>query len=113
MSLDRETDRPEDYIDRNALHESHSRAHSARVTIRNRRGLHARAAAKFVKTASRFDVRVEVCRNGNAVSGFSIMGLMMLAASPGTEIDLRVEGADAFGALNALVDLIDRRFDED
>lgn len=85
----------------------------ARVTIRNRRGLHARAAAKFVKTAARFEARIEVARNGTSVSGFSIMGLMMLAACPGTELDLRAAGTDAEAALEALVALIERRFDED
>lgn len=100
-------------IDRAQAGPVSERAHTARVTIRNRRGLHARAAAKFVKTAARFDVRIEVRRSGTAVSGFSIMGLMMLAASPGTEIELSVEGVDAEAALAALVALVERRFDED
>ena len=84
-----------------------------RVTIRNRRGLHARAAAKFVKTAEAFDADVRVCKDDTEVVGTSIMGLMMLAAGPGTEIDLRATGPDAEAALDALAQLIDRKFDED
>jgi len=87
--------------------------HAATCTIRNRRGLHARAAAKFVKTAGEFDAEVEVERGENIVSGQSIMGLMMLAAAMGTSIDIRARGAQAAEALAALVDLVDRKFDED
>ena len=81
--------------------------------IGNRRGLHARAAAKFVKTASRFDADVAVCCNGTRVSGLSILGLMMLAAGPGTEIEIETAGSDAATALAALVQLVDGGFDED
>ena len=84
-----------------------------RVTIRNQRGLHARAAAKFVKTAEAYDAEIRVVKDGTEVLGTSIMGLMMLAAGPGTEIDLRATGADAETALDALAQLIDRKFDED
>jgi len=84
-----------------------------RVTIRNQRGLHARAAAKFVKTAEAFEAEIRVVKDGTEVLGTSIMGLMMLAAGPGTEIDLRATGADAETALDALAQLIDRKFDED
>jgi phosphocarrier protein len=84
-----------------------------RVTIRNQRGLHARAAAKFVKTAETFDAEIRVVKDETEVLGTSIMGLMMLAAGPGTEIDLRATGADAEAALDALAQLIDRKFDED
>jgi phosphocarrier protein HPr len=82
------------------------------LTIVNKRGLHARAAAKFVKTAGEFAANVEVTRNGTTVPGTSIMGLMMLAASPGSEIALAAEGDDAQAALDALADLVARGFDE-
>ena len=92
-----------------------------RVQITNRRGLHARAAAKFVKTVERFTAGVTVVRvdgadqkgGGEEVSGRSIMGLMMLAAAPGTTIELRATGADAEAALAALAALVEAKFDED
>ena len=83
------------------------------ATIRNRRGLHARAAARFVKLAWEYDADVMVANNGTEVSGRSIMGLMMLAAGPGTEIELHATGPQAATALDALVKLIDSGFDED
>ena len=83
------------------------------VEIRNRRGLHARAAAKFVKLAGRFDATVEVTRDGMTVGGESIMGLMMLAAAYGSEISLTVDGPEAEAAVAALAQLVDRLFDED
>ena len=83
------------------------------ATIRNRRGLHARAAAKFVKTAALFDAQVMVIKRGVEVSGLSIMGLMMLAAGPGCDIDLKASGREAAQAITALVALIDAKFDED
>lgn len=86
---------------------------AATVRIVNQRGLHARAAAKFVKTASQFDAEVEVRRGDTVVSGQSIMGLMMLAASIGTSIDIRAGGRDAEAAVAALVELVERKFDED
>jgi len=86
---------------------------SATVTIRNRRGLHARAAAKFVKLAGEFDAAVQVERGDMSVCGQSIMGLMMLAAAPGTSITIRAGGTQGRQALEALVDLVDRKFDED
>lgn len=82
------------------------------VTIKNRRGLHARAAAKFVKLAEKFAASVSVVRDGTKVSGVSIMGLMMLAAGPGVAIELRAEGADAAEAIAALAALVDAGFDE-
>jgi len=87
--------------------------HERRVTIRNQRGLHARAAAKFVRTVESFDAEVTVVKDDMRVPGTSIMGLMMLAAGPGTILYLRASGADAAGALDALADLIARGFDED
>jgi phosphocarrier protein len=82
------------------------------VTIRNQRGLHARAAAKFVKLACTFDADIQVSRGGQTVSGRSIMGLMMLAAGPGNKITLEAKGADADAALAALKKLIGDHFDE-
>lgn len=83
------------------------------VTIRNQRGLHARAAAKFVKLAATFKCNIEVKRGDNVVSGLSIMGLMMLAAGPGVSIELCASGPDAVAAIGALGNLVRRKFDED
>jgi phosphocarrier protein len=83
------------------------------ATIINRRGLHARAAAKFVKLAGQFQAQVTVCKRGMEVSGLSIMGLMMLAAGPGCAIELRASGPDAAQAVQALVELVEAKFDED
>jgi phosphocarrier protein len=85
---------------------------SSTVTIVNERGLHARAAAKFVKLLDVFDVTVTVERGGTAVDGRSIMGLMMFGAGPGTDIHLTAVGPDADAAMDALTDLIARGFDE-
>lgn len=83
------------------------------ATIVNSRGLHARAAAKFVKKAEEFAADITVTNRGQEVSGRSIMGLMMLAASPGTTIGMSARGADARAALEALGQLIDDKFHED
>lgn len=83
------------------------------LTIRNKRGLHARAAAKFAALAGTFNADVQVERNGQTVSGRSIMGLMMLAASTGTEILVRTSGDDGEQALNAIETLTNNKFDED
>jgi phosphocarrier protein len=83
------------------------------ATISNRRGLHARAAAKFVKLCGTFDAQVTVSHRNTEVSGLSIMGLMMLAAAPGCSIELKAAGAQAEAALDALCGLIDQKFDED
>ena len=88
-------------------------SHHRTCLIGNRRGLHARAAAKFVKTASGFEVEVAVSCNGTRVSGLSILGLMMLAAGPGSEIEIETAGRDADAALAALAALVDDGFDED
>jgi len=82
------------------------------VTIPNKRGLHARAAAKFVMLAERFDASVEVIRDGQSVPARSIMGLMMLGAGRGAVIELRAEGYDAKEALEALAALVESGFDE-
>jgi len=83
-----------------------------RVTVCNRRGLHARAAARFVKLADNFTAEVTVMKNGSDVSGRSIMGLMMLAAGPGTTIEIRGSGADAEQAVQALGELVADGFGE-
>ena len=83
------------------------------VEIINKRGLHARASAKFVKTASTFDAEVTVSKDGATVDARSIMGLMMLAAGPGCCIEIQAQGAEAQPALDALAQLVSNRFDED
>jgi phosphocarrier protein len=82
------------------------------VTICNKRGLHARAAARFVTMAERFGASVDVLRDGQTVSARSIMGLMMLGAGRGCEIELQAEGWDAKEALDALAALVEAGFDE-
>jgi phosphocarrier protein HPr len=81
--------------------------------IINKLGLHARASALFVKTASRFDAEVRLSKEGVEVNGKSIMGIMMLAASKGTTVSLSVEGADEAEALQAIGDLITNGFGEE
>ncbi len=83
------------------------------VTIRNKRGLHARASAKFVTLASGFDAAVEVSKDGSSVCGTSIMGLMMLAAAPGDDIVISSSGSGAEQAVIALVQLVEDKFGED
>jgi phosphocarrier protein HPr len=83
------------------------------ATICNQRGLHARAAARFVKTAGLYDAEIWVRKNGIEVSGRSIMGLMMLAAAPGTVVSLCATGPQAEAAVAALARLIECKFDED
>jgi phosphocarrier protein len=83
------------------------------VEIVNKRGLHARASAKFVKLATEFDAEVRVSRDGQSVDARSIMGLMMLAAGPGCCIEIEAEGPEAEKAVEALVGLVSARFDEE
>ncbi|MFN3231428.1 MAG: HPr family phosphocarrier protein [Alphaproteobacteria bacterium] len=88
------------------------------VTVGNRRGLHARASAKFVNLAEEFDAQVKVTGPGTGtqpetVSGTSIMGLMMLAAGTGQDIHIEASGNQAEEALNALVSLVENKFEED
>ena len=85
----------------------------AEVVIRNRKGLHARASAKFVKCAETFDATVRVTREGQTVGGTSIMGLMMLAAASGTSIIVEATGKEAAEVVEALTTLINSRFGED
>lgn len=81
--------------------------------IGNARGLHARAAAKFVKCAEKFDADINVVKGENEVSGSSIMGLMMLAASNGTTISVEVTGPEADAAMEALTELVTDKFGEE
>ena len=83
------------------------------LNICNARGLHARASAKFVKLASSFDSEIKVSRDGVTVDARSIMGLLMLGAGKGSEVGVVAEGPDAQQAIDALIDLVARRFDED
>ena len=85
---------------------------SRTLTIVNRRGLHARAAAKFVTMAERFGASVDVLRDGQSVSARSIMGLMMLGAGLGSTIEMQAEGWDAREALDALSALVEAGFHE-
>ena len=83
------------------------------VAITNQRGLHARASAKFVNLASGLDAQIEVEKDGNRVSGTSIMGLMMLGAAMGDTITIHVQGDQAEEALAKLTSLVEERFGED
>jgi phosphocarrier protein len=85
---------------------------SRELLIINKRGLHARASAKFVQMVEKFDAEVWVTRGHETVGGTSIMGLMMLAAGPGTEIELAATGPDAQRAVDALTALVTGGFDE-
>jgi len=89
------------------------RALCQRVTICNRKGLHARASARFVRTAECFEAEVSVARDGVSVDGTSIMGLMMLGAGPGSTVFITARGPQAREALESLVELVDNGFDED
>jgi phosphocarrier protein len=82
------------------------------VTICNKRGLHARAAARFVTLAEQFGASVDVLKDGQTISARSIMGLMMLGAARGADVELRAEGWDAKEALDALAALVEAGFDE-
>jgi len=83
------------------------------VEIVNKKGLHARASAKFVQTAEQFSAAITVTRGSENVGGTSIMGLMMLAASPGSHITIRASGSDAAAAVDALCALVTARFGEE
>jgi phosphocarrier protein HPr len=83
------------------------------VTIPNQRGLHARAAAKFVQVVARFpQARIQVSKDGQTVNGESIMGLMMLAGTQGSSIDITASGPEAGAALEALIGLVEGKFGE-
>jgi phosphocarrier protein HPr len=97
---------------KNITAEENSAILCAMVTICNQRGLHARAAAKFVKLAAEFEAEISVVRSDVTVSGSSIMGLMMLAAGRGTMLKICASGLQAPIALAELTDLVRRGFDE-
>ena len=82
------------------------------VTIINKLGLHARASSKFVSLASKFHSQIELSRGTKIVNAKSIMGVMMLAAAKGAELTLKVDGDDEIQAMEALIKLIENRFDE-
>ncbi len=86
---------------------------SRELLIVNKRGLHARASAKFVQTVERFNAEVWVTRGSETVGGRSIMGLMMLAAAPGTTITVSAIGPDAEAAVKAITELVDSKFNEE
>jgi len=83
------------------------------LEITNKKGLHARASAKFVQTVERYDADVKVTRAGETVGGNSIMGLMMLAAGPGTSITVEAKGSQAAEVMDAISTLIGDRFGEE
>jgi phosphocarrier protein HPr len=82
------------------------------VTIKNKLGLHARAAVKFVNLANRFSSAVKIVKDGNEIDGKSILGILTLAATQGSEIRLLVSGKDEKAAVEALSELVNNRFDE-
>ncbi|MEW6157151.1 MAG: HPr family phosphocarrier protein [Verrucomicrobiota bacterium] len=86
---------------------------SKELVVSNKLGVHARPAAMFVKTANRFDCDIFVEKDGETVNGKSIMGLMMLAAGPGSKIQVHAKGTDAAQAVTELEALLRRKFDED
>ncbi len=97
------------------MSDCNSKGHALAQMMRicNEKGLHARASARFVRTVEQFDADVSVTREGTSVGGTSIMGLMMLAAGPGSCILVKATGVQAREVLDALSDLIDCGFDED
>lgn len=84
-----------------------------KVVIKNKLGLHARAAVKFVNLANRYSASVKIVKDSNEVDGKSILGILTLAASQGTPIKLVVNGRDEVQAMKALCDLINNRFGEE
>jgi phosphocarrier protein len=86
---------------------------SRTVTVRNQLGMHARAAARFVHTASAFDSRVRVSRGSRVMDGKSIMGVLLLAAAKGSDITISTEGVDEAAALDALCQLVESGFGEE
>ena len=96
-----------------ASSDTESHGHARNFKIINQRGLHARASAKFVQLVDSFGAKVTVEKDGMSVGGTSIMGLMMLAASPGCSIQVTAEGSDAVQLLDALEELISNKFGEE
>lgn len=93
--------------------QAESQSITREMVVNNKLGIHARPAAMFVKTANRFDCDIFVEKDGERVNGKSIMGLMMLAAGPGSRLKVQADGEDAALALGELEGLLERRFDED
>jgi len=83
-----------------------------KITIINKLGLHARASAKFVSTASRFQSKIDVTKDDKTINGKSIMGVMMLAANKGSQLELQIDGPDESELEKAIVNLINNRFGE-
>jgi phosphocarrier protein HPr len=96
-----------------ADYETNNGSTSATIVVRNIKGLHARASAKFVKCAETFNADVQVTRDGQTVGATSIMGLMMLAAGPGSTLAIEAQGPDAEAALAALLALVADGFGEE
>src|SRR5688572_20667314 len=88
-------------------------SHERELVVQNKLGIHARPAAMFVKTANRFDCEIFVEKDGEKVNGKSIMGLMMLAAGPGSKITVSAQGNDGNAALEEIEALLKRKFDEE
>ena len=84
-----------------------------KVVVKNKDGLHARPATLFVKVASKYQSEVTLSKNGREVNGKSIMGVMMLAAAKGSELILKVDGPDEEKALQSLVELFEKKFEEE
>ncbi len=99
--------------DRTARYERDGDTLRCTAIVANRRGLHARAAAKFVRLAAGFDCETTVSKRGMTVSGRSILGLMMLAAGPGTELEITAKGREAAEAIEVLGSIIEAGFEED
>ena len=95
------------------MDDTSSAGETRRFTIQNSKGLHARASAKFVRCAEQFDAQMQVTRDGQTVPATSIMGLLMLAATCGSSIEVTAQGPEATDALTALGDLIASKFGED
>jgi phosphocarrier protein len=84
-----------------------------KITISNKAGLHARAAARLVEVVNKFESQFEIGNQERMVDGKSILSIMLLAAAPGTVLDIRLDGNDEHEALTAIVELVDNKFDED
>jgi|SRR3954467_9534549 phosphocarrier protein HPr len=96
-----------------ASRKGHEKEVTRDLVVTNKLGVHARPAAMFVKIANRFESEIFVEKDGETVNGKSIMGLMMLAAGPGSKLSVRASGQDASQAVNELEALLKRKFDED
>ncbi|MBN4053491.1 HPr family phosphocarrier protein [Haliea sp. AH-315-K21] len=84
-----------------------------KITISNKAGLHARAAARLVEVVSRFESKFEIGNQEKMVDGKSILSIMLLAASPGTVLDIKLDGSDELNAFSAITELVENKFDEE